>query len=69
MIYLIFICTFRELYEEYSNEEVHAWLAEEKTSVADLVTKYDRQVEDLVLARLRPEVWVASRCYVYGQSS
>eukprot|EP00438_Fugacium_kawagutii_P021318 Skav200339 [mRNA] locus=scaffold26:80374:82152:- [translate_table: standard] len=26
---------------------------EEKTSVADLVTKYDRQVEDLVLARLR----------------
>ena len=25
----------------------------EKTSVADLVTKYDRQVEDLVLARLR----------------
>ena len=26
----------------------------EKTSAADLVTKYDRQVEDLVLARLRP---------------
>eukprot|EP00434_Breviolum_minutum_P022129 symbB.v1.2.019535.t4/scaffold1599.1/size109767/5 len=38
--------------ECFGRNDAHAFV-EEKTSAADLVTKYDRQVEDLVLARLR----------------